>query len=361
MPFPYTFPIRILWPTPRVSVATGRNASAQSQVNNYGDALGIFQSDVIIRTGIIAALADLRANPYLIDYIFGSLPKDGLTGTGYGQKQVRIAKYWILNNEIKVMMDTRLDSFSQATPCYTISLQDSSETENTLGDVHYQAVGPLSDPIPVIENEITPSRSPETATMSFPDSIPGSLNLTTEMVVVDAVGDRYAITQVNDDGSIVLNPATIADFTDMRIESGQPSYVRHMESACFKETVLIGCHTHGDPSHLTFLRSLLVFIMLRYRQTLFEGRGLERTVISSSDFARDPRFGEENLYSRYVSVQGVVRSYWPKLIVPTIQSVTTQVAIDGAGNIPANLTTSSQSWVGDLDPSLPLPATTPVS
>lgn len=56
------------------------------------EALGIHQSDVIIRTAIVAALADLRANPWLLDYVFASLPKDEMTMKDYGEKSVEKAK-----------------------------------------------------------------------------------------------------------------------------------------------------------------------------------------------------------------------------------------------------------------------------
>jgi len=71
--------------------------------------LGIHQSDVIIRTAIIAALADLRANPWKLDYVFSSLPKDTLTAKSYGEKDIAQAKRWFLSTEIPVTMVPRID------------------------------------------------------------------------------------------------------------------------------------------------------------------------------------------------------------------------------------------------------------
>ena len=100
------------------------------------EALGVHQSDVIIRTAIVAAIADLRANPWLLDYVFASLPRDDRTMKDYGEKEVQRAKEWFMKTNVPVFMVPRMDEAK--VPCITIKLLDSSEAEVTLGDVHYQ-------------------------------------------------------------------------------------------------------------------------------------------------------------------------------------------------------------------------------
>src|SRR5574338_1571034 len=84
------------------------------------EALGIHQSDVIIRTAIVAALADLRADPRVLDYIFASLPADEKTREDYGEKSVAAAKKWFLNNKIEVSMVPVMDKAKA--PLITIKL-----------------------------------------------------------------------------------------------------------------------------------------------------------------------------------------------------------------------------------------------
>lgn len=118
-------------------------------------ATGIAQTDIIVRTAIIAGLADLRANPDLLDYVFASLPRDALTYRQYGEEQVSLAKEWFLSQEIPVFMNTRMDD--SKLPCITIAMTGSSETEETLGDVSYQpAEEAIQQPTLVYSGPFTP-------------------------------------------------------------------------------------------------------------------------------------------------------------------------------------------------------------
>ena len=120
------------------------------------ESLGIFQSDVIIRSCIVAALADLRANSWLLDYVFASLPKDEMTMKDYGEKSVEKAKEWFLKTKIPVAMVPRLNEAQ--VPCITIKLQDSTESEVTLADVHYQTSELNSGVWPNIVGPFTPGQ-----------------------------------------------------------------------------------------------------------------------------------------------------------------------------------------------------------
>ena len=72
-----------------------------------------------------------------------------------------------------------------------------------------------------------------------------------------------------------------------------------------------------------------VFGPQKYKQELLEGRGLERTVISSSDF-RWNTDRAENAYSRAIMLTGYVRATWPKDVNERIQSVDTQMVMGTA-------------------------------
>src|SRR5512133_179851 len=117
-------------------------------------ALGIFQSDIILRTAVIAGLADLRANPDMLNYVFASLPKDPLTFRDYGEKSIEDAKDWFLNTDIPVMMNTRVDE--NKVPCVTISLMSSQEDFASLGDVNSQATQAGPDKNIVYTEKFTP-------------------------------------------------------------------------------------------------------------------------------------------------------------------------------------------------------------
>jgi hypothetical protein len=118
----------------------------------------------------------------------------------------------------------------------------------------------------------------------------------------------------------------------------------------------VGVHVHGEPVYLTYLHSILIFILLRNRETLLEQRGLERTKLASTEASRNAFFDRENVFSRYVNVSGFVRQYWPKRIVPRITSVMVQPQIGLTGEAPIQTPVDliadefgleGLAWIGD--------------
>jgi hypothetical protein len=235
------------------------------------EALGIFQPDLVLRSAIIAALKDIRENPWLIDYVFRSLSEDALTAGTYGEAEIAQAKKWLLNTDFPVFMATRLDE--SKLPCISIALMESAETEQTHGDIHYQP---------------------------------------TEVVEGDSPNAGMVVT---------------------------------LESIAFRETYQIAAHVQGESFYLTYLHSLLVFILAgRYKQSLLEARGFERSTISSSQFLRNDNFGTENVYSRFINITGYVRQYWPKYISKKISNVfVTPVIVPPPGGGPVTPTPADSS------------------
>lgn len=313
------------------------------------EALGIHQSDVIIRTAIVAALADLRANPWLLDYVFASLPRDDRTMKDYGEKEVQRAKEWFLKTNIPIFMVPRLDE--SKVPCITIKLLDSQESEVTLGDVHYQEKEDLDTAWPALTPAFTPTRyNPATGIMVVSDQIQASVVITAGMLVIDAVGKSHVILEVFEDGSFNLEQGTMADFTNAVIKGSKPAFVTRLESVGYRESYQIGVHVSGEPVYLTWLHSIIVFVLLRYKQALLEARGFERSVFSSSDFDRNDQFESEFIFSRYLNMTGFVRQYWPKDINPKITSFLPQpIRVIGAGNLPDGTDPNDALWVGETD------------
>jgi hypothetical protein len=310
------------------------------------EAKGIFQSDIIIRSAIVAAIADLRANPWLLDYVFSSLPKDTLTMRDYGEQEVEQAKKWFLATDIPVVMSTRMDDVKL--PCISIALLESSEAESTLGDVHYQTAEAVESAWPVIAEFRPSSYNASTGVVTLPVKMNRSFPLFPNMVVLDAIGKAHVIKEVLDDSSFRITPGTVADFSLARLKAEKPQMYAQLESLSFKETYHLGCHAQSEPVHLTYLHSILVFVLLRYKQALLEARGFERSVISSSDMNFNPNFENEVVYSRFINVSGFVRQYWPKLIKERVLGIDTQIQAIKGGKI-SGVDVNSQIWTGDED------------
>lgn len=325
------------------------------------EARGIFQSDVIIRTALLAAFADMRKNPWLLDSAFANLRQDDLTLKDYGDLEIARAKEWFLNNEIQVRLD--IDPNPPKFPCVSVLLAQSTEEENTIADVHYQTSEGLAQPWPVLVGPFVPKAYDlATGVMKLPDSVTFQSDIAPGMVLLDRIGQIYTINDVRDATTIVIDPGITADFGDVVVKAAQPAYGVTIESASFREMYSIGCAVESEPVHLVYLHSIVTFALLRYREDLLEARGFERSSLASTETRKNPVFDTEHVFSRYIAITGFVRQYWPKRIKARIASMKTQLVVDagssaqiasGPGTPPAD----DLTWLAEQDA---LAVTTPL-
>jgi len=321
---------------------------------------GIFQSDIIIRTAIKAALDDLRANPWLLDYVFISLPQDPLTFLQYGDGEIDRAKKWFATTDIPVIITPRIDAARM--PCISIALEESSETsEATLADVNYETTIDL-DQSTNLAGPFTPTGyNYKTGKVLVRKTDLAGIVLAPGMLLVDIKGTTYPIIDVYNDvsgtdnqpggiSSFDITPNTVFNMNNVTLQGAPPMYKLPLESTIMKETYSIGCHVNTDFTQLIYLHSILVFALLRYKQRLFEARGFERSTISSSAPQVDASYESELVYERFISLSGVVRQFWPKDITSTVQGVTVgPITITGSGNLPGDTDPDNVSWIGNLD------------
>lgn len=290
---------------------------------------GIFQGDVIVQTAIQEGLDDLRRNPWLVDYLFASLTQDPLTVKRYGKAQVDEARRWISSVEVPVFTNTVQ---AAQLPAVTIAMVESAEVESeaTLADVHHDPTEPLDQDVPLAGPFSPRSWDPASGLMVLPDAVVDHLYLSAGMAVADSVGARHEVLEVLGDATVRLrSDGSALDFSAASVRPRRPAFAVHLESSSFRESYTLGCHAGAPPLYLLFLHSAVVFVLLRYKQSLLEARGFERTTISSSDFARNQSFENEVGYSRYVTLSGRVRQHWPKDVSRTLQSIESRTKVLG--------------------------------
>jgi hypothetical protein len=314
---------------------------------------GIHQSDVVLAAALKVAMADMRANPWLLDYVFASLPQDPLTWREYGAKSVAAAKEWFLKTDIPVIVTPTLNELK--VPAISIALISSEEVtqESTLGDIHSEAYEENDMLWPALCEPFTPkSYLPSTGTITL-KSVPDGFALFPGMFIVDKRGTAYAIVDVLNETTFTIAADTVPDLRDCVIKPSRPAYKVSVESSSFRETYSIGVHVGGEPVYVTWLHSIMVFALLRYKEVLLEARGFERSTINSSDFVREEQFVQENVFSRYIRITGNVRQYWPKTIATKIEGVVPGITVSGE-NADVLMEgavddVSTQLWKGNLD------------
>jgi hypothetical protein len=172
------------------------------------------------------------------------------------------------------------------------------------------------------------------------------------MVVVDNSGNTHEIVKNGAGSEIYLNPNTLGNFNKITIKAlGPNNSSTKLESAFFTEGYSIGCHAQGNPIESIYLSSVILFILLRYRQSFLEARGFERTTLRCGPLIPLENLleGKENVFSRYLTINGYVQHVWPKETHPNILSVRTGIVINEADHLPAPLTTTNQLWYGTND------------
>lgn len=301
-------------------------------------AKGIFQSDIIIRTAITAALDDMRSKPWLIDFVFQSLLDDDLTRKYYGEDEIATVKDWFINTDIPVKMSFSLDSV--VAPMIAITLTESSEDAASLGDIHYQTHEDI-DPIDITVVKPLLTFTPadfdsSTGLVTLPAKLDTSSMFAGMVIREKSANKTYVIESVDSDTTFTIvgttkAPLSLANLTKATLESSSTSQIVSLESILYREGFRLDLLVSGNHTHLLYLHAILVFALHRYKQTLLEARGFERSTISSTSLGKFDQNEGEVMFTRSIMINGYVRQYWPKDIKPKIDGVREGDTGNGAG------------------------------
>ena len=296
--------------------------------------IGFPHSELLIKGAIDAALADIRSNPYLLDYVFMWYTNDTLTNNLYGEKARQAAKKWIMNTEIFVSMAYRVDL--PKFPMISILPRSSTEDYSTLGDVNYDTIDNVSEPQDLQVNPnivVGPFNSPgynyipSTGTVTLPTAL-SMANVMVNMLLVDVVNNiQYPILTIVSATQFTIAPNVNINLTNAYVTSAGGQTVT-VESVLFRESYDIYCYVMGSADELYYLETLVQFILYRYKQVLLEGRGFDRTTVSLGPVTLEQRVGiQERIFFRVISLKGYIRKYWPKFFGTTLQgfNVVTQI------------------------------------
>ena len=293
---------------------------------------GIPQGEVILKSAIIAALDDVRANPWLLEYIFASLTTDPVVKQEHGKLEIDAAKQWFTSTRVLVRMDTSMDE--PVLPCITISIGNSSESEVTLADLHYDTVA-TTDVAETCIKALTPSfavdsYSPSTGIVSIPESVAATFVLAPGMVLVDGVGAKHTILEVLSAKTFRIGLGVQNDLNRCVIRGSMPDSFVTLESVEYRENYSINVHA-SEVFQSQWLTSIVKFCLLRYKQRLLEARGLERTTFGAMGPIQNTALGAQMAFTQSISFTAYARYSWPKDFTRGITSVATVTGITTAG------------------------------
>jgi hypothetical protein len=298
--------------------------------------MSILQSDLLIRVAITSFLDEIRANTWLIQDALSDLITDPLLNEVYGQKEINNAIEWFQNNKIHVSMKLRRDTHSF--PCVTIALGSSSEndSEATLADQstesEFLSQEDIEKPIPYI---IPPFPAEYVSGVLIPPPTTDLSNIQAGMLIVDPkTGKAYSISGLSGAG-IMIEGSPVLTASEYGVIPHYRYWKARRERARFRETYSIGCHVAGESAPILWLHTMVLYGLLRYRETLLERRGFDNSSVSSSDMIRNDAFQmPEDVTSRFITVTGTAENTWLKSPKRTIEKVKEIPVLE------SNLTTS---------------------
>ena len=290
--------------------------------------MGIFQLDMTVKTAIELGLDDMRKNPWLIDHMLGDCLDNPYLKDKYGQKQIDSCKEWFAKNQVDIYMRPRNDK--DRMPCVVITPGASPEKEGmkSMADQSTETVvllpTKIGKPIPYIVKPFVPSGyDPDTGILTLPENLKGSESISAGMILVDpSNGQGFQIEDVVDGGIQIMSGIQF-DATELAIVPQFQFYTARVEHTFMQETCEISCYSHGDPQVAIWLHSIVLYSILRYRESLLEATGFSESSVSSSPLMEDINYSGadgESAFVRSISLTGQVENTWIKSPRRTIEN-----------------------------------------
>lgn len=312
---------------------------------------GIFPGDALIRTAIELGIDDMRKNEWLIEHMLSDFVDNRYMKDKYGKKQVDACKEWFANNNIDVYMRDIRDK--DRLPCITIGVDTSTEKVDMkfMADQSTQTEillpKRIDRAIPYIIPPFTPvGYDPTTGAVTVDGTINLELVAPGMLLVNPANGQAFPIIQI-DTLSILIKPNELFEASQLGVLPKHLFYKARVEHTFFQETYTIGCHAHGDPQNALWLHAIVLYSILRYRESLLEANGFAESFVNNSPLRPDDRFtgpGGEEAWQRTITLGGQVENSWIKSPRRFIENTIVDLKILSNLDTSAFVNSTPQSW-----------------
>lgn len=313
---------------------------------------GVSSTDIIIRTAILAALDDIRAQPWLLDFCFQGLLHDELTRKFYGEKELQEIKSYVLNNEIAVTMAHNLNNVKQ--PAISIEVGDVQEIQQVLGDVHVDSRERLAfvTKIPPWMVFTPAAYDRASGVITLPDDKNTDNIFVGQRVLDRTTSTAYEILEILDHKRLRIPAGVEVNLTRAEVVGVDDLWTVVVESVRQAETFNIDCIVQGDPTKTLILEALTRFILYRYKHTLLQLRGFQNATIRASSMTFSSMYGKEAsqlLWKRVASITGWTELTWPREVRPPVQGLRSQILIPTTSGAPSGDPTSAWDTFLDTD------------
>lgn len=278
--------------------------------------------DLILLRVFKEAMINIRANPWILDFIFERLIEEQTDlQLLYGQREINRAKSWFLKNNIDVRLAYNLDGIQF--PCIAIELLTSNESKQyaVLGDV----AAPVWDedvsqndyvikPRALVGPFTSVNYSITTGEVTLPDGYDTELIFQNQCLFAPSTKQEYLITSLNNTttNSFYIESGLRENFTGSYIAPAYKTLKVRREIAQFQEQYNFKLLVQGDVGQLIWLHTIVAYLLLKFRKTLLERKNIGVTTISSGPIQQEDAngFGGEVVYSRSIGMEGLCEVTW---------------------------------------------------
>jgi len=291
--------------------------------------------DLIIESVLRDGFEAVRRDPSILDDVFKQLTQlSPLMNKKYGDREVRKIKDWFEKKEVSIVQ-----AFSQVVdnlPCISIQLIDDTESIKYahMDDFEDDVQQTMTDPeklagLVVLSGITVDSYDAMSGTVYVPDAV-NLAAVHANHIYVDRNGDEFPIV-----GGIV-NTDGVKQFCIAKLSEPDISGTGEIKSSLNFEQwekrgniedqkMLLGIHT--EERLLTIYLYILVKYILLSRKKDLITRGLQLPTYQGSDFTRNLEYNEP-VFSRYLTVGGIVQNDWISDKVVPIDLVEVDVRVD---------------------------------
>lgn len=331
--------------------------------------MAILATDILVKSMIEMAFADMRRNRWILEDVFSGLLNDPLTEDEYGAKEMAAAVDWFISNDVPVLLQHRV-SDAPSLPCVTISYAEGEEdmSRTSLGDRRVtREIDPVDfvQPHHLTKNFNAKSYDVETGLFVIPKGIDTSSVRVGQFIFSPKVGKAYVIKEVIDSHTIRLAVKIKDAFQNVYVRTRFSLWNVESEITFFKESYTIGCYSQGSSATAYWLWQIVAYCLLRYKESYLERRGFELTSLSFGPLtASDPDVPGDKTFTRRIRLSGVVPATWVKYAAPKLEVIKAKILIaDGPaappgtygdwepGQNPGQYAPNSPTWImaGDDD------------
>jgi hypothetical protein len=313
--------------------------------------MGILATDILIKSMIEGALADLRKNNWILFDIFDGLADDPMSKNDYGHKEVERAIEWFLGNDIQVYLNNRVDT--PRFPCFTVvrlSSREMTDRASLSDDSMESEIEPrgITKQAQKVYQTFTPKAyNPADGTVTMPDGTITNNVYVGQFLISKKSGKAYVIRKVTGLPTFQIAPNIGDDFTNCYIAPPTSLWNLQKELVFLDETFAIGMHAESNLSQALWLRQIGQYIFLRYKEAYLERRGFELSTFNTGDISQNPHFnGTEMVWSCMMSVSGQVQADFIKYAAPKLQGVKAGIFIIDGPKTPQQyaVEVSEQGW-----------------